>query len=428
MLSKNERIKQTLKETREKRKSQVCHIFRVKVDESKLNEIQREHLKMLFVEAKRYYNHILNWSEDENNDIFKFDRKTDVVSVLNKDKEREEKKLQYLSSSLKASIHEQICSSIKTISTLKKRGYQKSGGRLKYKSEYNSLNYKQLGVTHQIKGDNRIKLQGIKKPLIVRGLKQFIHEDGIEIANIRLLNTPSGYYIAVTTFIDKDKISIEKPHLEPIGIDFGCQDSFTFSNGEKVDVKIEESERMKRCQRKLARQNRGSNNYNKTKRIIGKEYQKLVNRRNDAANKLVAKLKKHKLIVIQDEQLQNWAKSNHGKVISHSILGRVKAKLKALPQTVVLDKMIPTTKLCTQCGNNYDISLYDRQFKCTHCGFTADRDIHAAENMLWIAQTLFTSSIRLGQTNFKRVEFLSELSRHFCQDNQGTMKHEATSL
>lgn len=424
MLTKAEQIRQTLKETREKRKSQTCRVYKVKVDESKLNKLQREQLKMLFVEGKRFYNHILNWAENEENDIFKFNKKEcKSVLVLNKDKEFEEKPLEYLTSSLKLSIHEHICSSIKTISTLKKKGLQSHGGKLRFKSELNFLEYKQNGLTHKFRGENRVKLQGIKKPLYVRGMKQIFSQEGIEIANLHLLNTPRGYYLAITTYIDNNKLLSEQPSAEPIGIDFGCQTALTLSTGEKIKARVEESERLKRYQRKLARQQKGSNNYAKTKRIIGCEYQKLVNKRNDIANKVVARLKKHKLIVIQDEQLQNWAKSNHGKAISHSILGRVKEKLKRLPQTVVLDKFIPTTKLCVECGNIHEMSLRERTFKCPVCGCTADRDVHAATNMLWIAESLFNNLIRLGQTEFKRVEFLNEFSKFF--EPQGTVKHEA---
>ena len=42
-------------------------------------------------------------------------------------------------------------------------------------------------------------------------------------------------------------------------------------------------------------------------------------------------------------------------------------------------------------------------------GINEDRDIHAANAMLWIAENLFNFQIRLGQTEFKRAEFLKKL-------------------
>lgn len=409
-MTKNETIRKSLLETRMKRASQICRVFTVKVDESKLKAKQKEQLKMLFVEAKRLYNHILNWAENENNDIFDFSRKDcSEVVVLNKDKEYVTLPLKYITSSLKDSVHQQICSSIKTISKLKKKGIQKSGGRLKYISDYKSLNFKQNGLTHKIKSSHKVKLQGVSKDIRVNGLEQFINEDGIEIANLKLLNTPRGYYMAITTFIDKCKLSFNKTEEEEIGIDFGCSNTLNLSNGEKINVKIEETERLKRLQRKLTKKNKCSNNYYKTKLLLNKEYQKLTNKKNDISNKIVGSLKKHKRIVIQDEQLQNWHKGGHGKTVQHSILGRVKSKLKKLEQTVILDKFIPTTKLCTVCGKTHEVNRWDKTFSC--CGIIEDRDIHAAKNMLWIVNNLFNFQVRLGQAEFKRAEFNKKLEQ-----------------
>lgn len=412
-MTKNETIRKSLLETRMKRASQVCRVFTVKVDESKLKAKQKEQLKMLFVEAKRLYNHILNWAENENNDIFDFSRKDcSEVVVLNKDKECVTLPLKYITSSLKDSVHQQIYSSIKTITTLKKKGIQKNGGRLKYISDYKSLNFKQNGITHKIKNSHKVKLQGVSKDIRVNGLEQFINEDGIEIANLKLLNTPRGYYMAITTFIDKCKLSFnktEEEEEEEIGIDFGCSNTLNLSNGEKINVKIEETERLKRLQRKLTKKTKCSNNYYKTKLLLNKEYQKLTNKKNDVSNKIVGSLNKHKRIVIQDEQLQNWHKGGHGKTVQHSILGRVKSKLKKLEQTVILDKFIPTTKLCTVCGKTHEVNRWDKTFSC--CGIIEDRDIHAAKTMLWIVNNLFNFQVRPGQAEFKRAEFDKKLEQ-----------------
>lgn len=116
-------------------------------------------------------------------------------------------------------------------------------------------------------------------------------------------------------------------------------------------------------------------------------------------------------MVIQDEQLRNWAKTGHGKAVQHSILGRVKAKLKTLSNVVVLDRFIPTTKFCYRCAGVIEgVGRYDKTVTC--CGITEDRDIHAAKAMLWIAQNLFQGEIRLGRSEFKRADFLARLKEY----------------
>ena len=69
-------------------------------------------------------------------------------------------------------------------------------------------------------------------------------------------------------------------------------------------------------------------------------------------------------------------------------MGLVKAKLKALPQTIILDKWIPTTKWCPVCHTKHDVSLDERTYVC-ECGYQEDRDVHSAKNMLAIKDFVF---------------------------------------
>ena len=73
------------------------------------------------------------------------------------------------------------------------------------------------------------------------------------------------------------------------------------------------------------------------------------------------------------------------KVVQHSCMGLVKAKLLQLPQVVMLDKLIPTTKWCPKCGKKNEMPLEKRTYEC-ECGYHEDRDVHAARNMLEISR------------------------------------------
>lgn len=169
-MTKNEQIAETFKQTMQRRQTQVCKIIECKVKKHMLNKLQKEQLKMMFVEAKWVYNYLLNLSNETQIDLFKFDYKQlDRITHYNKDKQMVDATLEYLGSSMKYAIIQDMCASIKTLSKLKKKGL-KIGG-LKFKSEYTSINLKQYDVTHKIISKNRIKVQGIKKPLPVTGLK-----------------------------------------------------------------------------------------------------------------------------------------------------------------------------------------------------------------------------------------------------------------
>ena len=59
MSAKNEKIKQTMRETQARRKTQSCRVFQLKLQSNALNKQQAHILGMLFVEAKWLYNHAL---------------------------------------------------------------------------------------------------------------------------------------------------------------------------------------------------------------------------------------------------------------------------------------------------------------------------------------------------------------------------------
>ena len=402
-VSKNQNIKKTMKETMTRRTSQSCGVYKVKIDESRLSKKQKEQLKMIFVEAKWFYNNILSWSE--NHDINDFDTKTKFVNILNKNKEIETRELKNIGSQMKQAIHTGVISAIKTLSTLKKKGHKV--GKLKYLSDYKSINLKQFGTTYQILNTKYMKIQNISGKVKVNGLDQFINIPNIEFANAKILNTPSGYYVAITTYRYNDDLALKSYLGSEIGIDMGIKDSIILSNGEKFKASIEETEHLKCLQRKLARQKKGSNNRRKTIFKIQKEYQKISNRKNDISNKITSHILSYEHIYMQDEMISGWHKGLFGKQVQHSILGRVKSKLINHPRVEVLDRSVPTTKYCPCCGNiNKNITLADRTYICPTCGYQEDRDIHSAKNMILMTK-IIKNQIPRGPREFKPVETMN---------------------
>jgi putative transposase len=422
---KNRHIAETIKHTYEKRAEQICRVFTVKVQDNKLSKRQREQLKMMFVEAKWLKNSILAWSNNNpDNKIWDYDTKQNVITHKDKDMHDVEVELKYIPASVKQCVQSEMIANIRTISSLNKKGLQK-GGKLKFVSEVKSLNFKQYGKTHRIVSSKRIKLQGVSGTVTVNGMNQFYGTD-VEYANAKLLNTPLGYYVQFTTYQAKSSIVKKEDNGKVIGIDFGCSTAFTTSEGEKIPASIQESERIKRLSAKMnRRQIKGSKNWYRTVGQIRKEYQKMTNRKNDLANKITAYFNEYKTIVIQDEQLSNWMKGNHGKAVQHSVMGRVKAKLMLNPKTIVLSKTVPTTKLCTSCGQYHDdMKVWDRTFTCG-CGVNMDRDVHAALDMVWF----YEHNVGVGHTNFKRAEMEALVLSALSTGNQlASVKHEADCL
>jgi len=76
----------------------------------------------------------------------------------------------------------------------------------------------------------------------------------------------------VTAFINKKNWKEQEKNGKEIGLDFGIKTSITTSEGEKFDVSIQESDRLKILQRELFRRVKGSKNRNKTIKLIQREY------------------------------------------------------------------------------------------------------------------------------------------------------------
>lgn len=371
--AKNKKIAASAKKTRERRKRQTPRVIDLKIVTNKLSSTQRESLERLFVEAKWVYNDIIG-SED----AFTYQAPKKTVAV-HTPKGIEQRELKILSAQMKQSIVAGVRSSIKILASLKKKG--KKVGKLKFKSKYTSIDLKQAGTTYKIRG-SKAKIQNIPGWVRIRGVPQL---EGAELANAKLARRPDGLHLLVTTYKFTHEIPSQIKHEGVVGVDFGVKTSFTLSTGEKFDIAVGETEHLKRLQRKLARQHKGSNNYMKTQDKISREYQHITNRRDDIANKLSHEILGYEHVFMQDENIAGWKSrrgfARGGGKIQHSVLGRVKSRLSSHPRVTVLGRHVATTATCI-CGAVTKHTPDKRTFVCAACGYSDDRDVHAAKNMI----------------------------------------------
>ena len=401
---RNHKIKENSKATRERRSHMDCYVISVKVQENRLSNAKREKLQRCFLEAKWLSNAVI-----ASETLSLEDASTVQIKVNNAFETRE---IKNLSSQMKQSVVDSIKTDVLNLLKAKKKGLKV--GKLQFKKECNEINLKQFGNTYRIKSNNKIAIQNIGI-LVVNGLEQ-INLDEVEFANAKLIQKPSGFYIHLTVYSNKQpQEQIEK---EVLGLDMGIKDQLTFSNGVKVNFYLEESEQLKGLMRKLSRQVKGSNQYKQTLNRIKRIYEHLNNKKNDVVNKLNTVLKQNYVICFQDELLNQWKckKSKHrfsfGRKIQHGILGRVKDKLKKNSTNVMLESSVPTTQTCPECGCLTKHSLDKRVYHCNHCGFeNADRDVHSANMMVLLSgygtyRSLNTDAV----STEKMVGFLNNLS------------------
>ncbi len=385
--NKGRRIKEKGEATRLRHASMHPVVVELKLDLKCLNNAERNKLFLYFTECRWLCNHLLGLS----NDMFRdFETRTRCITSLDKDGNEVERNL-----TMPAKFIQTVYSSLKQdmkALAAKRNKTGKRNGKLRFRSSYDSIELNQYGNTHWIcygpdgnkngKYKNTIHIAGIKRPIRVFGMEQI--PAGAEYANAKLVKKPSGIYLMLTCYIQKHEDSTESETKPDLGIDFGIKTAITTSDGEKYDISVRESERLKGLQRKLARQKKGSRGWYSTKLLIRREYEKLANRRRAKANQVYHDIVTgRKLVVMQDENIKGWHKGLFGKQVQNSALGTLRRKLMSDPNVLVIDRFFPSTRMCPVCGHIHEnITLSDRTFACPACGYTEDRDVKSAKTLL----------------------------------------------
>lgn len=421
MVTKNEQISKTMAETHKRHSEMVCRVYECKVVNKKLKKSTKEYLNKLFLESKWVYNHIL--ANSDKLDVFHLNYKDFyTVQRMDKDKNLFDYEISCLNTSLLQTVVQSVGKNIFNLSKVKKN----KRGKLRFKQEVNTIVYRQNNNTHKIINKSFIKLTGVKEYIRVRGLNQI--KPDMDVTEARLVKRPDGLYFLITTFAPREE-KVMKNH--DIGLDFGIKTAITTSDGVKYEkIFVKESERLKRLQTRLNRHMKKtrSNNRNKLLNLINIEYQKMNNKKKDISNKIVHDiLSTADTIYMQDEMIKGWHKNKcYSKIIQHSYLGMIKAKLCQNSNVVLIDKRYATTKICYKCGKSNNISLNERTYRCD-CGLVEDRDIKAAKTILSIGKKILVPTER---RDFKPVESNTsgDKDMNISKTKYCSMKQEASIL
>ena len=276
---------------------------------------------------------------------------------------------------MRQSIISRAQDNIRGLSERKKKGYKI--GKLKYKSEVQSIPLKQFGNTFKILDSKYITVQGLKQKLKVIGLKQI--PEGADIANGNLIHKNGNYYLSITTYQEKTK---QMPAVESVGIDFGLSKQLTLSNGTAIQYMVPVSPKLRKLARKLSKQKLHSKNWNKTRIKLNKEYEKATNIKEDIKNKVVSHLKtKYGTVCFQNENIKAWQRIWGRKIMITSIGGIISTLKKKVHTPIEVNRMYPSTKTCSKCGNIQNITLDECVYVCKKCSNVMDRDYNSSINM-----------------------------------------------
>ncbi|MDE6842757.1 MAG: transposase [Muribaculaceae bacterium] len=252
--------------------------------------------------------------------------------------------------------------------------------RAKY---FSSFVFKQGGFT--LNG-NVITINRIKKRF------KFSYSRPYEgkVRRIIFKRSPLGeFYLIVIT--DANSKPYGKTHDgASVGIDFGLKTYMVMSDGTAVwnpqYLKFDLGN-VKRKSLNLSKTKRGSNNRERRRMELCREFESITNRRNDFQWKLAHELcRRYDYIFIEDLSLSGMTRLWGRKMsdLAHAeFVNKLEYVASKYGVTVHrIDRFYPSSKTC-ECGYvNKNLSLTDREWICPECGKKNDRDLNAAQNIL----------------------------------------------
>ena len=204
--------------------------------------------------------------------------------------------------------------------------------------------------------------------------------------SVTILRKPSGKFFAsfVVPFVLPEKVEIKSS----IGIDLNSRHFVVLSDGSAIENPkfLKEKEiRLKRYQRVYSRKQKGSSNQNKARIKVAKQFEKIGNSQHNFVDQLTTNLvKTYDHLSIEDLNVKAMMKFN-GRMIGMAPFGSFRLKLtwkanKFGKHLEVINRFCPTSKVCSECGQELKLTLKDRWISCD-CGNSLQRDHNAAINI-----------------------------------------------
>ena len=196
----------------------------------------------------------------------------------------------------------------------------------------------------------------------------------------------AGWFVSISVDIP-DAPKSESQAQRVVGIDLGVRHLAVTSDGqyfENPKTTIKYQKRLRRLNKSLARKQKGSSNWNKTRQRLGKLHYRIAGVRQDSSHKLTHFLATNYTdVCLEDLNTSGMVRNRKlAKAISDASFSEIRRQLTYKCQNLhIISRWFPSTKLCPQCGQLNQMPLSWRVYGC-ECGYgPIDRDLHAAQNI-----------------------------------------------
>ncbi|WP_019498976.1 RNA-guided endonuclease InsQ/TnpB family protein [Pseudanabaena sp. PCC 6802] len=227
------------------------------------------------------------------------------------------------------------------------------------------------------------------------------------------------YFLSFVVEVEPVQVDAEN---QSIGIDLGIKTFAVMSDGSKVESPSysKQDRKIRKLQKQLARQQKGSNRRRKTRLQIAKLHNQIADTRKDFLHKLSTKIvSENQAIVLEDLNVSGMVK-NRKLARSISLQGwrefRMLCEAKSEKfgrEFHVINRWEPTSQVCSDCGFKWGkLDLKIRTVQCLNCNAEHDRDENAAKNINQVGTGHCHDSKRMQrQSKTTSVASVSEASR-----------------
>ena len=278
------------------------------------------------------------------------------------------------------------------------RGLEKKNAGKKVQIGYPKFKSRKKGIgSFRLTGAIHVHEKHIQLPRLGKlRLKEkgYLPTEGVHILSATVSERAGRWFVSV-------QVEMEIPDPQPVekgtaGVDLGVLQMATVSDGKcfaNPRALKGRMKRVKRLQRRVSRREKGSANWEKAVKRLGREHYRVANVRKDALHKATSWLAKTKsAIVLEDLNVSGMLKNHHlAQAIADVGLYEFRRQLAYKGQWYgcevrLANRFYPSSKRCSGCGQvKPDLGLGEREYRCGYCGLVIDRDLNAAINLEQVA-------------------------------------------
>jgi len=204
----------------------------------------------------------------------------------------------------------------------------------------------------------------------------------------RIIQRSSSWYLQCVCEVEPQSLG---PTNKAIGLDMGLKSLVADSDGNTAPHPSHlksELKNLAHSQKLLSRKTKGSHRCKKQARVVARRHERIANRRKDTLHKLARKyVNEYDMIVVEDLNIAGMVQNHH---LSRAILDASWSMFRQLlaykaenaGRKFVAVSPHFTSQKCSECGEHVEKSLSVRTHVCPFCGYTDDRDVNAAKNIL----------------------------------------------